>query len=176
MIVNILRYTGLYVFLLLIQLFILKNVFIGNYWAFLFNPQLVIMFILLLPASMSHTWMILISFAAGFVFDVFFQSWGVHAAVCTFVGFVRYYATRDVENVIAAREEENQIWTSKKGNAWKWTYFITFIALYHFLYLVIDSLGHNFFSRLLPSFISSTAITFFLVLILENLLYKPARN
>jgi hypothetical protein len=125
---------------------------------------------------MPHTWLVLVSFLAGFIFDVFFQSWGVHAAVATFVGFVRHYATRDIENVIAAREEENQIWTSKKGSAWKWTYFITFIAIYHFLFLLLDSMGHNFFTRLIPSFISSTLIAFALILVLENLIYKPARN
>lgn len=176
MILSIFRYTGLYIFILLIQLFILKNIFIGNYWGFLFNPQLIVMFILFLPPSVSHAWMIVISFVAGFLFDVFFQSWGVHAASATLVGFVRFYATRDVENIIAAREEENQIWTSKKGNAWKYSYFITFIAIYHFIYILIDSLGHNFFTRVIPAIISSTLITFMLVLILENILYKPARN
>jgi hypothetical protein len=40
----------------------------------------------------------------------------------------------------------------------------------------LESLGSNFFSRFLPSFISSTIIAFVLVLILENLIYKPARN
>jgi rod shape-determining protein MreD len=176
MIVSLLKYAGLYILIILIQLYILNNVFIGNFYAFLFQPQLIIMFILLLPPGMPHTWLVLVSFLAGFVFDVFFQSWGVHAAVATLVGFVRHYATRDIENVIAAREEENQIWTSKKGSAWKWTYFLTFIAIYHFLFLLLDSMGHNFFTRLIPSFISSTLIAFALILVLENLIYKPARN
>lgn len=176
MIVSILKYLGLYILIILIQLYILNNVFIGNYYAFLFQPQLIVMFILLLPPNMSHTWLILVSFVAGYIFDVFFQSWGEHAAVCTLVGFIRHYATRDIENVIAAREEENQIWTSKKGSAWKWTYFLTFIAIYHFAFLWLVSLGHNFFTRLLPAFVSSSIIAFVLILVLENLIYKPARN
>lgn len=176
MIVSIVKYLGLFMLLVLIQLFIVNNIFFGSHYAFLFQPQLLVMFLLFLPPSMSHTWLIFVSFAAGFVFDVFFQSWGIHAAVSTVVGFVRHYATRDVENVIAAREEENQIWTSKKGRAWKWSYFLTFVALYHFLYLFADSLGYNFFLRLLPAFVSSTIICFLLILIIENLIYKPSRN
>lgn len=176
MIVSILRYLGLFVFVLLVQEFILRNLFIGNTYSFLVQPQLIVMFILFLPASMSHTWMILVSFIAGFIFDITFECWGVHAAVSTLVGYTRYYATKDVENTIAARDEENQIWTSKKGSTWKWTYFLTFIAIYHFLYLFLESFGNNFFTRLLPGFISSSVITFFLVLIFENLLYKPTRN
>jgi hypothetical protein len=176
MIVSVLKYLGLYLLVIFIQEFILNNLFIGNYYAFLFQPQIIVMFLLLLPSSMSHTWLVLVSFLSGLLFDAFFNTWGIHAAVSTIVGFSRYYATREVETVISAREEDNQIWTSKKGNAWKWTYFLTFIAIYHFLFLLLESLGSNFFSRFLPSFISSTIIAFVLVLILENLIYKPARN
>lgn len=176
MIVSIFKYLGLYILIFFIQEFILKNLFIGNSYAFLFQPQLIVMFLLLLPSSMSHTSLIAVCFIAGYIFDLFFETWGIHAAVSTLVGFTRYYATRELETVISAREDENQIWTSKKGDTWKWTYFLTFIAIYHFLYLMIESLGHNFFSRVLPSFLSSTLIAFVFVLILENLIYKPARN
>jgi len=176
MIVSVLKYLGLYLLIVFIQLFILNNLFIGNYFSFLFQPQLIVMFLLLLPSSMSHTWLVVVSFLAGLVFDQFFSTWGIHAAISTLIGYSRFYATREVETVISAREEDNQIWTSKKGNAWKWTYFLTFIAIYHFLFLLIESLGHNFLSRVLPSFLSSTLIAFVFILILENLIYKPARN
>lgn len=178
MIVSILKYLGLYILILMIQLYIINNIFIGNYFAFLFQPQLIIMFILLLPPNMPHTWLIFVSFVAGYVFDIYFMQYGQHAAVATFVGFVRHYATRDIENVITAREEENQIWTSKKGSAWKWTYFITFIAFYHFAFLLLTTthISSNFFQVFLPAFLSSTIIAFLLVLMLENLIYKPARN
>jgi hypothetical protein len=176
MILSILKYFALFFLIVIVQLFVLNNIFIGNYYGFLFQPQLIVMFVLLLPSSMQHSWLILVSFLAGFFFDVFFQSWGIHAAASTLIGFTRYYATRDVENVIGARDEDNQIWTSKKGQVWKWTYFLTFTAIYHFLFLLIESHGHNFFTRLLPSFVCSTLIAFVLILLLENLIYKPARN
>ena len=176
MIVSILKYLGLYVLIVGMQVFILNNMFLGNYYGFLVQPQLIIMFLILLPASMSHNWLIIVSFLAGFIFDALSQTWGIHAAVSTFIGFTRYYATKEVETMITAREEDNQIWTSKKGRSWKLTYFLTFIALYHFLYLFLEGLGGNFITRLLPSFFSSTAIAFALILILENLIYKPARS
>jgi hypothetical protein len=176
MIVSILKYVGLYLLVLFIQQFILENMFIGNYYAFLFQPQLIVMFLLLLPSSMSHAWLIFISFLAGYIFDLCFLSFGIHAAVSTFIGFSRYYVTREVDTVISAREEDNQIWTSKKGNTWKWTYFLTFTAIYHFLYILIESMGANFFSHVILAFICSTLIAFVFILILENLIYKPARN
>ncbi len=176
MIVSVLKYLGLFLLILLIQLFILYNLFIGTPYSFLFAPQLIVMFLLLLPSSMDHSWLIIISFIGGLIFDAFFSTWGIHAAVSTIIGFSRYYATREVETVISARDEDNQIWTSKKGNAWKWTYFLTFTAIYHFLFMMIESVGHNLFSRVLPAFVCSTIIAFVFILILENLIYKPARN
>jgi hypothetical protein len=176
MIVSILKYFGLYAFVVLIQLFILNNLFIGGSYSFLFQPQIIVLFLLLIPATVSHVWLIIISFLAGYVYDVFFNCWGIHASVSTLIGFTRYYFTRDIETVIAARDEDNQIWTSKKGNTWKWTYFLVFTAVYHFVYLLIQSGWGNFFDRMLPAFLSSTIITFFLVLIFENILFKPSRN
>ncbi|HEY1047802.1 MAG TPA: rod shape-determining protein MreD [Bacteroidia bacterium] len=176
MILSILKYLGLYVFVLLVQIFIINNLFISSSYGFLFQPQMLIMFLLLLPTNMSHVAIILVSFAAGFIYDVFLVCYGVHAAVSTLVGYIRYYATKEVDTVIGAREEDNQIWTSKKGKSWKWTYFITFIALYHLVYLLLESNGGNFLTRTLPAFISSTVFSFILVLIFENLLYKPVKN
>ena len=91
MILSILKYLGLFFLIVIVQLFILNNIFIGNYYGFLFQPQLIVMFVLLLPSSMQHSWLILISFLSGFLFDVFFQSWGIHAAVSTLIGFSSLY-------------------------------------------------------------------------------------
>lgn len=176
MILSILRYLGLFVFVVLVQKFILNNIYISGTYAYLFQVQLIVLFLLLLPAEMSHVWMILVSFLAGYLYDAFFISYGTNAAVSTLIGFVRYYATRDVENVIGAREEDNQIWTSKKGNSWKYAYFITFIGIYHFLFLLIESHGKNFFTILIPSFVVSSICAFLLSLLFENILFKPAKN
>jgi|SRR5690606_4182647 len=176
MIVSILRYIGLFLVVFCIQMFIIDNLFIGTTYSFLFQPQLVVMFILLLPPSMPHIWMILSAFISGFIFDASFHTKGIHAAVCTLIGFTRFYVTRDIENIIGTRDEEIQSWTIKKGRAWKWMYFSAFIFIYHFFYILIESQGSNFFSRGIPAILVSTTITFFIVLVLENLLYKPAGN
>lgn len=176
MIISILRYLGLFVFIVLVQLYILNNIYLTGTLSHLFQVQLIVMFILLLPTEMSHVWMIVVSFIAGFIYDSFFISYGINAAVSTFVGFVRFYATRDIENEIGAREEDNQIWTSKKGKTWKYAYFLSFIAIYHFLFILLESHGRNFFTIALPATIVSSLCAFVLILIFENILFKPARN
>lgn len=175
MFLDIVKYLGLYILLLALQLLVINNININHAIGLYFQPQLMVMFLLLLPPKMSHVWMILVSFGAGILMDVFFNTMGINASVCTLVGFVRYYATRDIENEISGREEDNKIWTSKKGRPWKWTYFLSFIALYHLAFCLVESLGKNLFIVGLPSVILSSLVTFVVTITLEDLIYKPSK-
>ncbi len=176
MIFDIVKYLGLYCLLIALQVFVISNVNIANPVGLYFQPQLLVMFLLLLPPRMSHVWLIIVSFAAGLILDMFFNSMGINAAVCTLIGYLRYYVTRDIEKEISSREEDNKIWTSKKGRPWKWTYFITFILLYHFVFVMIESLGKNFFVISMPAVFISTIITFIFTITLEDLIYKPSKS
>lgn len=176
MIVDIAKYLALYVLLIALQVFVINNVNINNSFGLLLQPQVLVMFLLLLPPKMSHEWLIIVSFGAGLIMDTVFNTMGINAAVCTLVGYLRMYATRGIENEIATREEDNKIWTSKKGRPWKWTYFISFIALYHFVFIMIESHGRNFFSIAIPSVLISSVATFLLTIALEDLIYKPSKT
>ncbi len=177
MILDIAKYLGLYALLIALQIFVISNVTISSNLGAYFQPQLVVMFLLLLPPRMSHVWIILVSFAAGILLDTFFNTMGINAVVCTLIGYMRHYATRDIENEIATREEDNKIWTSKKGRPWKWTYFICFIFLYHFVFMIIESLSFkNFLTVILPAALISTLLTFVFTITLEDLIYKPTKS
>ncbi len=178
MILDILKYIGLFILLLLIQMLILDKIYLGinNQFTFLFQPFIIILFVLLLPANTNHLLLIFISFLAGAIVDINFKRYGINASIFTFIGFVRYYITIDVEKEISSREEDKKIWTSKKSKSWKWTYFISFIFIYHFLFTMIDTLGKNIFTTGILTVIVSTIISFFIVLILEDILFKPSKN
>lgn len=176
MIVETLKYLALYVFLMILQLFVLNQVIIFVKYSYLFQPQIVIMLILLLPANISHSASIFLSFIVGLTLDMFMTTMGINAFVFTLIGFVRYYFTRDIENEISSREEDNKIWTSKKSASWKYIYFGFFCALYFLVYLLLQQGFNNFFNLLLPTLVSNTIITFLLILLLENLIYKPSRQ
>lgn len=171
-----LKYIALLFVVIFIQLFILNNLFLGSSYSFLFQPQMLVFFLVLLPIDFSHLKMLIISFLSGLLFDLFFNSWGVHAAICTFIGFYRFYFVKDIDKEIASRSDDNDIWTSKKSKAWKLVYFSIFIFIYHFLFILIDSLGQNLITYVFPAALVSSAVVFILSLILENLLFKPAKN
>jgi hypothetical protein len=162
--------------IVIIQLFVLNNIVIGTNYAYLFQPQILIIFLLFIPVGISHIRLILTAFVAGLFYDMFFNSWGIHALVATFIGFTRHYVTSGIENVLSAREEDNKIWTSKKSQSWRWRYYLSFTFLYHFIYIIVDTLGKNFFTSILPAIVISTLTVFILILIIENLIFKASKN
>ena len=178
MVLDSLKYLGLFILLLVIQMLIINKIYLGfnNHITYLFQPHIMIMFVLLLPANMNHLWLIFISFLAGLVADINFNTYGINAAIFTLIGFVRYYVTVDIDKEISSREEDKKIWTSKKSKSWKWTYFMVFILVYHTLFYMISSLGRNFFTTGILTIIISSVISFFLILLLEDLLFKPSKN
>ncbi|MDP2174356.1 MAG: rod shape-determining protein MreD [Bacteroidota bacterium] len=176
MFLNIIKQIGIFIMIVIIQLFLLNNIVIGSRFAYLFQPQLIVMYLLFMPIGISQIKMTISAFIAGIMFDLFFNSWGIHAFVATFIGFTRYYVTAGIENTISARDEDRQVWTSKKSQSWKWTYFLSFIFIYHFLFIMIETLGRNFFTAVLPSVLISSLSVFVIILILENLLFRPSKN
>jgi hypothetical protein len=176
MFLSVIKQISIFIMIVFIQLFLLNNIVIGSKYGYLFQPQLLVMYLLLMPVGISQIQMTIYAFVAGIMFDLFFNSWGIHAFVSTFIGFVRYYVTSGIENSISTRDEDKQVWTSKKSQSWKWTYYLGFIFIYHFLFISIDTLGRNFFTSIIPSVIISSLSVFVIILILENLLFRPSKN
>lgn len=78
---NILRF----VILILAQVLFVNNLQVLSFC----NPQIYIYFLMLLPVALPREWELLIAFGCGLVMDVFSDSLGMHAAVCTLVGYLR---------------------------------------------------------------------------------------
>ncbi len=82
---NSIKYILLFVLVVLIQVLFLNNVQFSGY----VNPYFYIVFILMLPQSISRIWLLIFSFALGLTIDVFSNTPGIHASASVFLGFVR---------------------------------------------------------------------------------------
>jgi rod shape-determining protein MreD len=85
MINEILKNTGRFIVLLLLQVLIVKNINLGRY--FIFFPY--VLFILLLPFHTSKPIAMLIAFIYGLCVDLFYDTQGMHASACVFLAFCR---------------------------------------------------------------------------------------
>ncbi len=79
------RLSLLFVLFVLIQILLLNHIDFGGY----INPQLYILFILILPGSIPGYALLLIAFFNGLVIDMFTDSLAMHTAATLFVAFCR---------------------------------------------------------------------------------------
>ncbi|MBQ8704047.1 MAG: rod shape-determining protein MreD [Bacteroidales bacterium] len=71
--------------LMLLQLFVLNNVYLGGY----VMPMLYLLFILMLPTSMGRVPMLLTAFGTGLLVDIMAGALGFHTLACTLVAMMR---------------------------------------------------------------------------------------
>src|SRR2546428_1587836 len=108
--------------LLLLQVLIVKNIHLGRY--FIFFPY--ILFILLLPFNTNKPLVLLLAFIYGLCIDLFYDTQGMHASACVFLGLVRGVVLK----LLSPREgyEENQQPTfAYIGSAWFISYSLLLI-------------------------------------------------
>ncbi len=78
---NILRF----ITLTLIQVLVLNNMNLGGF----LNPTIYILFILLLPAKINRSLLLILAFLAGLTVDYFGNTLGLHASACVAIAFMR---------------------------------------------------------------------------------------
>jgi rod shape-determining protein MreD len=90
MINSIIRYTIIFIILILLQVLLFNNIQFSGF----INPYVYILFIMLLPVEISSWLLLIISFFAGLSVDFFVGTPGIHTSATVFSGFIRPYILR----------------------------------------------------------------------------------
>lgn len=160
---NIIRF----VFLVLLQVFILNNI---NFRGYL-DPYLYVLFILILPFS-TPGWLLLVSsFLIGFFVDLFSQSMGMNAAASVFMAFMRPTVLKLLS---AGREYEDDMrpGISDLGFRWFLSYSLILIFLHHLVLFLMESFGFHNFPATLYRITINTLFTTILVILSQYLFFR----
>ena len=165
------RNIGRFLLLMLLQLFVFDNIYLGGY----INPCLYLLFIAMLPTSMRAIPMMLIAFATGLVADLSSNMLGFNAFACTAVAFLR---TLWLDNILKG-DNENEIETPsirtvpyQQYSLYLFLFLLIFNVIYHFL-LVFDI--RDFFPTLLTALLS-TIVTWLLAVLYQTLLFRKDKT
>jgi rod shape-determining protein MreD len=90
MINSIIRYTIIFIILILFQVLLFNNIQFSGY----INPFIYVMIIILLPVEISPWLLLTISFFTGLTIDFFSGTPGMHASATVLSGFIRPYILR----------------------------------------------------------------------------------
>jgi len=161
MINTILKYAGLFLLLLMIQLLVMDNIQFSGY----INPYIYILFIILLPFETPAWLVLLLSFFTGLILDLFGGTPGMHTSATTVAGFIRPYLLR----LIAPREDYEQGVTpgiKSYGLRWFLIYVSVMVLFHHFILFYVEVFRFaSFFSTFLRVILSSLFSTGFIMMI-----------
>lgn len=129
-------------------------------------------FLLLLPRSLSRSYLMIIGFFSGLLVDVFTNTPGIHASASVFILFIRNFWLNVVND--DAQELTNlNIGTLKKTGFLYFTFPLVFV--HHFIIFIIENGGFHLFGmvfgKIFFSAIFSTTIIFVI-----NFIISPNRR
>ena len=156
-----------FIFVIILQVFVLNNIDLGQY----INPYFYVIFILLLPFE-TPRWILLISgFALGISLDLFSQTPGMHASATVFVAFMRPY----VLSLIAPRENY-ELGTLPRiyyyGFGWFFKYTIILVLLHHIFLFYVEAFTFQDFFQTLGRALMSSVFTIVLIVLSQFFIFR----
>jgi len=156
-----------FVLLVLVQVFLLKNITLYN----LSIPYLYILFILLLPFEIPNLLLFPLAFAMGLTIDAFYDTPGLHAASCVLLAFVRVlFISITVQKDDFDNEPEPTL--GIMGFRWFFTYALILTLFHHFFLFNLEVFRLSEIQYTFTRFILSSLFTVFLMLVIELLFLK----
>ena len=165
---NIVRYVLFIVF----QVYILNQVpplhrFIVPYVYFLY--------ILWLPFRINRFWLLVISFVFGLSLDFFTGTYGLHAAPCVLIAYLRPFLL----NLLIPQETTEQSYIEPGHKSMGWAPYVLYIGvlsfIHHFYLVLIEWLQFGDFMYFLGKVGGTTAISILLILLAEMLFNRTGR-
>jgi len=156
-----------FILLILIQVFLLKNVVLYN----LSTPYLYILFILLLPFDTPNLLLFVLAFILGLTIDAFYDTPGLHAAACVLLAFVRIlFISITVQKDGFDNEPEPTL--SMMGFRWFFTYAAVLTLFHHFFLFNLEAFRFSEIQYTLTRVVLSSLFTVFLMVISGLLFYR----
>jgi rod shape-determining protein MreD len=156
-----------FIFLVFIQVFLLKNIGYYN----LSEPFLYILFILLLPFETPNWLVFILAFVMGITIDTFYDTLGVNAAACTVLAFVRIiFIQLTVQRLSFEIEPEPKL--GIMGFRWFFFYASILTSVHHTTLFLIEDFSLTDIQYTLLRIALSSLFTIFLMLVAEFIFYR----
>jgi len=163
---NIVRFLSLVLF----QVLILNHMNLSGY----INPYIYILFILLLPARINKSMLLLFAFLTGLTIDYFGNTLGLHAATTVFMAFTRLSVIKVFfNNVEFLTGDEPGFAKIKAGGFLKYALVLVFI--HHSALFILEVFDFHEFLNTLSRIALSTLVTTAMIMIIM-LVFTPVKR
>lgn len=162
------RYTILFVLLILLQVLVLNNIsFFGYAVSFTY-----IYFIIKLPVGSNRNLTLLLGFLLGFIIDIFCNTPGINAAATTLIAFI----SRPAQGLFFMVEDYDEQSPRLSVLGWSFMKYAIFMTLIHHIALIsLESFSYFNIELMLLRIISSTILTSILIFAFEGFSIKKVK-
>lgn len=156
-----------FILLALAQIYIFNKIQISGY----INPQVYVLFILMLPFEISGFWLLSFAFAMGLTIDYFQHTPGMHAAASVIIAFLRPGVIR-----LVGKKDELEPWqypnVRDAGSVWFLTYVLILVFLHHLILFYMEVFRFREFFQTLIKVLINTVLTTLIIMIIQYLFYS----
>ncbi|MBW6459268.1 MAG: hypothetical protein K0B08_01735 [Bacteroidales bacterium] len=155
-----------FMLLVVAQVFIFNKIQPTGY----INPQVYVLFILMLPFRFPGFWLLFLSFLTGLTIDIFMQTPGLHAAASVFLAFFRPGVIR----LVGKKEdlEPNDYPNVRdSGSLWFFSYTIILVALHHLFLFYLEVFRFSEFGQTLLKAVINIALSTLIIMLIQYLFY-----
>ena len=159
-------------------LFILVQVFVLNQVPplhHLVTPYIYFLFILWLPFKMGRRTVMILALALGFSLDCFTKTYGLHAAPCVLIAYLRPFLINLLISQEGAESNYNEPSIKSMGFAPYFTYVTILTLVHHSLLFFLEALQTGGYLYFILKTLLSSAISLLLILLTELLFVRKQR-
>ncbi|MBU2651172.1 MAG: rod shape-determining protein MreD [Bacteroidetes bacterium] len=164
---QVIKYSFVFILLILFQVLILNNIRLNGY----INPYFYVLFIIILPFQ-TPKWLFLISgFILGLIIDIFMHSVGIHTAATTFMAFLRPGVIRFLTGNREI-EPEMKPCIRDMGFSWFFMYSLILVFFHHLVLFYLEVFRMDEFFKTLGMVVFSTILTLIMIILNEYILRR----
>ncbi len=155
-----------FILLLLLQVFVFKQMTLGHEYLRVFQVLVYPLFILLLPFRTPRYLVILLGFVMGLAVDIFYDSPGVHASALVFMAFVRDWVLSWMEpkggyNLNFSPTKE------RMGLGWFFQYTSILLACHLFFYFSVEAFTFVYIIDIIQKTVASFVVSLAVIMIMQ---------
>jgi len=160
---NIIRFIAL----AFAQIYIFNKIQVNGY----INPQVYVLFVLMLPFEISGFWLLSLGFLMGLSIDYFMHTPGMHAAATVTLAFLRPSVIR-----LVGKKEDVEPWqypnVRDSGSLWFFAYTLILVFFHHLFLFYIEVFRFGEFFQTLLKVLVNTFLTSMLIMLIQYLFFS----
>ena len=160
---NIVRF----ILLVFAQIYVFNKIQVSGF----INPQVYVLFILMLPFEISGFWLLSFAFMMGLTVDFFQHTPGMHAAASVILAFLRPGVIR-----LVGKKEDLEPWqypnVRDAGSMWFLAYALILVFLHHLFLFYLEVFRFSEFFHTLLKVLINTVLTTLIIMLIQYLFYS----